>query len=86
MYSNIQIIFSISTTIRLKARQALQSGPEIQKSPRRISAGGRKDLIRFLTNECRAQGSKDLTKQQGLDLKYFFNNNNKDNNNSSNNF
>ena len=34
--------------------------------PRRISAGGRKDLIRFLTNESRAQGSKDLTKQQGL--------------------
>ena len=57
-------------------------GPENQKSPRRISAGGRKDLIRFLTNENRAQGSKDLTKQQGLPSKYFFNNNNKNNNNS----
>ena len=28
----------------------------------RISGGGRKDLLRFLTNERRAQGSKDLTK------------------------
>ena len=44
-----------------------------------------KDLIRVLTNENRAQGSKDLTKQQGLPSKYFFNNNNKNNNNSSNN-
>ena len=51
----------------------------------RISAGGRKDLIWFLTNENRAQGSKDLTKQQVLPSKYFFNNNNKNNNNSSNN-
>ena len=43
------------------------------------------DLIRIFTNERRAQGSKDLTKQQGLPSKYFFNNNNKNNNNSSNN-
>ena len=38
---------------------------------RQISAGGRKDLLRFLSNENRAQGSKDLTKQQGLPSKYF---------------
>jgi len=38
-----------------------------------------------LTNENQAQGSKDLTKQQGLPSKYFLNNNNKNNNNSSNN-
>ena len=31
-----------------------------------------KDLIRVLTNENRAQGSKDLTKQQGLPSIFFF--------------
>ena len=38
-----------------------------------IPGAGRKDLIRFLTNENRAHGSKDLTKQQGLPSIFFLN-------------
>ena len=38
---------------------------------RRISSGGMRISSVFLTNERRAEGIKDLTKQQGLPSKYF---------------
>ena len=76
--------FSLQNPSFLSIPLSLQ-GRKIRNPPPQISAGGRKDLIRVLTNENRAQGSKDLTKQQGLPSKYFFNNNNKNNNNNSNN-
>ena len=38
----------------------------------RKSTGFPPELLRFLSNERRAQGSKDLTKQQGLPSKYSF--------------
>ena len=53
-------------------------GPKIINPPagyppgiRRISGGGMRISSVFLTNERRAEGIKDLTKQQGLPSKYF---------------
>ena len=74
----------------------LKPGPQSHKSFRwksteippkfhRKSTGFPPELLRFLANERRAQGSKDLTKQQGLPSKYFLNNKSSNDNNNNNN-
>ena len=49
------------------------AGAENYKSPRRISGGGMRISSFFLKNERRAEGFKDLPKQQGFKfvLNYF---------------